>query len=67
MEAPNVLMPPVADGEEEAPIQPKSIKALTSLMLKRTYDMFVGNHGLKIPLDEEAQRAKIASKVSFGK
>ena len=57
MEATNVVMPPVN------PIQPKSIKALTSLALKRTYDMFVGNYGVKIPLDEEAQRVKIASKV----
>jgi hypothetical protein len=56
-------MPPAADGEEELPVQPKSIKTLTSLMLKRTFDMFVGNHSQKLPLDEQAQRAKIASKV----
>jgi hypothetical protein len=56
-------MPPAEDGEEDVPIQPKSIKALTSMMLKRTYDMFVGNHSQKLPLDEQAQRAKIASKV----
>jgi hypothetical protein len=56
-------MPPAADETEEVPVQPKSIKTLTSLMLKRTYDMFVGNHSQKLPLDEQAQRTKIASKV----
>ena len=63
MKAAKDVNPQSADGEEDVPIQPKSIKALTSLMLKRTYDMFVGNHSQKLPLDEQAQRAKIASKV----
>ena len=53
-----------AVGPAEAPIQAKSLRALTSLMLKRTYDMFVGNYGLKILPDEDAQRVKIAAKVS---
>lgn len=61
MEAAPAVMPP--EGEDP-PVQPKGIKALTSLALKRTYDMFVGNYGQKVPLDEAAQRAKIASKVS---
>ena len=64
MEAAPAEVPPMENGEEEVPVQPKSVKALTSLMLKRTYDMFVGNHGQKIPLDEESARLKIASKVS---
>jgi len=46
-------------------VQPKSIKALTSILLKRTFDMFVGNHSQKVPLDDAAQRVKIATKVSF--
>ena len=33
------------------------------ISLKRTHDLFVGNHGQKVPLDEEAQWAKIACKV----
>ncbi len=31
----------------------KTVKALTLLSLKRTFDMFGGNHGETIPLDEE--------------
>ena len=50
--------------KESEQIQPKSVKALTSIMLKRTYDMFVGNYSQKLPLDEDAQRAKISSKVN---
>ncbi len=50
-------------GAGELPIQGKTVKALTLLSLKRTHDLFVGNHGQKVPLDEEAQKAKIACKV----
>jgi pleiotropic regulator 1 len=53
--------PPAAAGE--LPIQGKTVKALTLLSLKRTHDLFVGNHGQKVPLDEEAQKAKIACKM----
>lgn len=44
-------------------LQGKTVKAVTLLSLKRTHDLFVGNHGQKVPLDEEAQKAKIACKV----
>lgn len=54
-----------AHDPEDVPVQPKSIKALTSILLKRTFDMFVGNHSQKVPLDDAAQRVKIATKVSF--
>jgi hypothetical protein len=49
---------------DEARIARKSIRALTSLLLKRTYDMFIGDYGQRIPVDEEAERRKIFSKVS---
>lgn len=49
--------------EDDVPIKPKSIKTLTSILLKRTYDMFVGNHNLKTHIDEASQKAKISSKV----
>lgn len=44
-------------------MEAKSVKALTLLSLKRTFDLFVGNHSAKVPLDEEAQKAKIACKI----
>lgn len=31
----------------------KTVKALTLLSVKRTFDLFTGNHGQKVPLDEE--------------
>ena len=53
------------DVAEEEVVEQKSLKAITALLLKRTYDMFAANHGQKVPLDEEAQKVKIACKVSF--
>ena len=50
----------------DLPIEGKTVKAITLLSLKRTHDLFVGNHGQKVPLDEEAQKAKIACKVRLG-
>ncbi len=38
----------------DPPIDGKTVKALTLLQVKRTRDMFTGNHGLPIPLDEDA-------------
>lgn len=55
-------LPPAA----ELPIEGKTVKALTLLSLKRTYDLFVGNHGQKAAQDEESQRLKIACKVRRG-
>lgn len=56
------LSPRLSDGVV-ALLQGKTIKAVTLLSLKRTHDLFVGNQGQKAPLDEEAQKAKIACKV----
>jgi hypothetical protein len=47
----------------DLPIEGKTVKAVTLLSLKRTHDLFVGNHGHKVPVDEEAQRVKVACKV----
>lgn len=49
------------DGE--VPIEKRSVKGLTLLSLKRTFELFVGNYSVKVPLDEEAQKAKIACKM----
>ena len=54
--------PPQQDGEEPA-VETRSIKVLAMLSLKRTYDLFVGNYSQKLPLDEDAQKAKLACKV----
>lgn len=47
----------------DAPVEVKTIKALTTLSLKRTYDLFAGNYGQPIPFDEESQQIKIACKI----
>lgn len=65
MEATKEVVENGQDVPDEAPIAHKSIRALTSLLLKRTYDMFIGNHGQRIPVDEESQRLKVFSKVSY--
>lgn len=44
---------PVAVPGQELPIEGKTVRALALLLVKRTYDMFAGNHGQKVPLDEE--------------
>ena len=51
------------DIDTFVPVEKRSIKALALLSLKRTYDLYAANHGQKIPLDEQAQKAKIACKV----
>lgn len=38
---------------EEPPPEVKPLKALVLLSQKRTREMFVGNHGQRIPPDEE--------------
>jgi hypothetical protein len=43
------VQPPVQD----LPIEGKTVKALTALSLKRTFALFVENHGQKVPLDED--------------
>jgi pleiotropic regulator 1 len=63
-EAEVVVQPPEHDAGSPPDVQPRSIKVLTSILLKRTYDMFLGNHGQRVPLDEASQRLKIGSKIS---
>jgi hypothetical protein len=63
MAPPTAGAPPTSAGAADLPIEGKTVKAVTLLSLKRTHDLFVGNHGQKIPLDEEAQRLKLACKV----
>lgn len=36
----------------DLPVEGKTVKTLTLLSLKRTYDLFHGNHGQPIPADE---------------
>ncbi|GAX77712.1 hypothetical protein CEUSTIGMA_g5155.t1 [Chlamydomonas eustigma] len=49
----------------EVPLDGKSIKALTMLHLKRSFDLFSGNRlsGQAIPMDEESQRLKLSIKI----
>ncbi|KAK9915985.1 hypothetical protein WJX75_006980 [Coccomyxa subellipsoidea] len=54
---------PAVPAAQELPIEGKTVKALTLLGVKRTFDLFTGNHGQKVPLDEESQRVKIACKI----
>ena len=44
-------VPPPAAGQE-LPIEGKTVKALTLLSLKRTFDLFSGNYGQKAAADE---------------
>ena len=44
---------PAVPAAQELPIEGKTVKALTLLGVKRTFDLFTGNHGQKVPLDEE--------------
>lgn len=37
----------------DLPVEGKTVKTLTLLSLKRTYDLFHGNHGQPIPADED--------------
>lgn len=41
-----------APSRQELPIEGKTVKALTILSVKRTFDLFAGNYGQKVPLDE---------------
>lgn len=54
---------PAIGSGADLPIEGKTVKAITLLSLKRTHDLFVGSHGHKVPLDEEAQKAKLACKM----
>jgi len=37
----------------DMPVEPKTVKTLTLQSLKRTFDLFVGNHGDALPIDED--------------
>jgi pleiotropic regulator 1 len=43
----------MAAAAADLPIEGKSVKALTLMSLKRTFEMFAGNYGETIQLDEE--------------
>jgi pleiotropic regulator 1 len=43
----------VTAAGQELPIEGKTVKALTLLSVKRTLDLFAGNYGQKIPLDDD--------------
>jgi pleiotropic regulator 1 len=58
--------PPAGAGADTGglpPLEPRSLRALATLHLKRTLDMFVGDHGRRPPPDEAAQRLKVAVKM----
>ena len=38
--------------EADPPIQPRPLKALATLLAKRSFDLFASNHGQRIPIDE---------------
>lgn len=44
---------PAVPSAQELPVEGKTVKALTLLSVKRTFDLFTGNHGQKVPLDEK--------------
>lgn len=48
-------------GPDPVPVEGKTVKALTLLHLKRTYELFAGNHGTPVPLDEEGCAVKCCS------
>lgn len=37
----------------DVPVEKLSVKALTLLSLKRTFELFNGNHGESLPVDED--------------
>mmetsp|Transcript_34688 Transcript_34688/g.58289 ORF Transcript_34688/g.58289 Transcript_34688/m.58289 type:complete len:499 (-) Transcript_34688:327-1823(-) len=50
--------------EVNEPVETKTVKALTLQSLKRTLDLFQGNYGQRIPIDEESQRIKLKCKIA---
>lgn len=51
-EAPGASGVPPPGAGQELPIEGKTVKALTLLSLKRTFDLFAGNFGQKAAADE---------------
>eukprot|EP00898_Chlorokybus_atmophyticus_P008289 jgi/Chlat1/8461/Chrsp80S07927 len=53
-----------ADGAAvDLPVEPVSLRTLCLRSLKRTRDLFVGNHGMRPSFDEASQRIKLACKI----
>jgi|AntRauMFilla1563_2_1112583.scaffolds.fasta_scaffold50374_1 hypothetical protein len=50
--------------EVNEPVETKTVKALTLQSLKRTLDLFQGNYGQRIPIDEE-RSVKLLPASSF--
>jgi len=50
--------------EVNEPVETKTVKALTLQSLKRTLDLFQGNYGQRIPIDDESQRIKLKCKIA---
>lgn len=46
---------PVPSGYDPAPVEGKTVKALTLNSIKRTYDLFAGNRSLPVALEEKRQ------------
>ena len=53
-----------AEVSRELPLEKRSLKALTLQSLKRTYDMFAGNYGVRTPADEGRQASGV--KLCYG-
>lgn len=52
-----------ASAFNDLPVEGKTVKALTLLSLKRTFDLYAGNYGEELPTDEESHKLKLATKV----
>ena len=52
-----------ASLDEPFPIEKRSLRALALLQVKRTFELFQGADWEGVPLDEKAQKTKIACKV----
>ena len=48
----------MASQAADLPIEGKTVKALTLLSVKRSYDLFTGNHGQRAVFDEERCESK---------
>ena len=54
----------MAEASEEEQLQRRTTKVQLLLSLKRTFDLFAGNKGQRIPADTDSQKLKLACKVS---
>jgi len=45
-------------------VETKTVKAVTLQSLKRTLDLFQGNYGQRLPIDEESQRRNLKCKIN---